>query len=68
MYYSIFIRDGYLQYHVSSVQSECEQGQSMSRRIRLSSIPADNVAAAVEQWHLDAAFHRCIPVIYNKGS
>lgn len=67
MYYSIFIRNDYLEYHVSSVKAECEQGQSMSRRVNYLKADGPAIADYVEGWHKEAAFYNCTPVTYQGG-
>jgi hypothetical protein len=61
MYYTIFIRKGKVEYHVSLDRGEAERGESMSRRIDTSS---PHAAEAIIRWLADARTWNCEYVEY----
>lgn len=59
MYYTILLRDNFLEYHVSSDKEECETAISMSRRVDINKASAKYTANAVTLWLTEANFYEC---------
>ena len=64
VYYSIFIRGEWVEYHTSANKEDAALGQSMSHRIKTDN---PHASASILRWLEDAEFYHAIKVLYTES-